>query len=571
MSDIKYKFFKKAWTSIVFVALINITNAQNFSWALSNGSSGNEYGWKNASDIFGNTYIIGSFNATTDLDPGPSIYTLTPIGSYDLFILKLDATGNFLWATAMGGPSSDSGGGICLDPTGNVLITGTFQGLVDFDPGPGIYNLTASGSDIFVCKLDANGNFVWAGKMGGSNGDSGYGITVDSFSNVYTTGFFSSTFADFDPGAGTANLTPIGMSDIFISKLDMNGNYVWVRRIGGSNLETAGSITVDTGGNIYAAGTFSSSSIDFDPGPGIYTLSNSGGNDAFILKLDASGNFVWAGVMGGSNDDAGVQTRLDPSGNVYIIGNFSSVNADFNPGVGTFTLSSLGFTDIFICKLDASGNFIWVKQLGGSLTENGQSIFADASGYVYTTGSFQGTADFDPTAGTNNLSSNGMNDIFINILDPSGNFYWAGQIGGANDDVGYSIIATPIGEVYTSGSFASVNTDFDCGGGTYTLSSLGNGDIFIHKMSGAPSAAKENPPKKNYLIYPNPTSNVLLISNEENNFQNSELEVINYLGQTVLKMSYSNTIDVSELSNGIYTLKIVTEDNQNFYSKFVKE
>ena len=145
-------------------------------------------------------------------------------------------------------------------------------------------------------------------------------------------------------------------------------------------------------------------------------------------------------------------------------------------------MTSVGDWDIFVSKLDSSGNFLWAKQLGGTLPDLGYSIALDAFGNVYTTGLFQVTADFDPGADTFNMTSAGSFDIFISKLDSSGNFLWAKQLGGASDDYGYSIAVNTSGNVYTTGYFQDT-ADFDPGADTLNMFSVGGLDIFVHKMS----------------------------------------------------------------------------------------
>src|SRR5690606_29098604 len=119
--------------------------------------------------------------------------------------------------------------------------------------------------DIFVSKLDPNGNFLWAKQMGGTDNDQGISITVDTSGNIYTTGIFRNT-VDFDPGAGVYNLTAVVGNDIFISKLDANGNFLWAKQMGSGGNTRSNSIVLDTNGNIYTTGIFQSTA-DFDPGP----------------------------------------------------------------------------------------------------------------------------------------------------------------------------------------------------------------------------------------------------------------------------------------------------------------
>src|SRR5262249_36288313 len=158
-----------------------------------------------AVDASGNVYTTGYFTGTADFDPDAGVFNLTAAGSFDIFVSKLSASGNFVWAKVMGGGSDDLGQSISVDASGNVCTTGYFTGTADFDPGAGVFNLTAAGYyDIFVSKLDASGNFAWAKAIGGTGGDEGYSIAIDSSGNVYTTGAFGGT-VDFDPNAGVFN------------------------------------------------------------------------------------------------------------------------------------------------------------------------------------------------------------------------------------------------------------------------------------------------------------------------------------------------------------------------------
>ncbi|MDQ1256134.1 MAG: hypothetical protein QG656_730, partial [Candidatus Hydrogenedentes bacterium] len=218
---------------------------------------------------------------------GMTLATLT------LLSLTVDAAdGDFVWAKAMGGTGNEWSEDITLDNAGNVYATGYFRSTADFDPGPGIFNLTSAGGiDVFVSKLNSTGVFVWAKAMGGTGNDFGEGIAVDSAGNVYTRGRFLGT-VDFDPGAGIFNLTQAGSSDLFVSKLDSGGNFVWAKRMGGSSIGDGDGIAVDSAGNVYTTGWFLGT-VDFDPGPGTFNLT-SAGNDIFVSKLDSAGNFVWA-------------------------------------------------------------------------------------------------------------------------------------------------------------------------------------------------------------------------------------------------------------------------------------
>jgi uncharacterized membrane protein YqhA len=472
---------KKNFFILLLSTLIALgVNAQGFEWAKSMGGTNSDIGNFCALDVSGNVYTTGYFSGTTDFDPGPGIFNLTSLGGSDIFISKLDSSGNFVWAKQFGGTGNDAGNSIAIDIYGNICTTGYFWGTVDFDPGIGVYNLTSAGSaDVFVSKLDTSGNFIWAKQMGGTNYELGSSIYTDTYGNVYTTGYFYG-ISDFDPGAGVYNLTSAGSADVFISKLDTAGNFIWAKRLGGAYHDYPYSITADVSGNVYTTGIFLNTA-DFDPGAGVYNLSSAGQYDIFVSKLNAFGNFEWAKRIGGIGLDYGLSISYDASGNIYTVGSFYDT-VDFDPGVGVFNMISASGPNTFISKLDTAGNFVWAKSMEGLWGNIGLSITIDTSGNVYSTGYFNGIVDFDPGTGTFNLTSVGGSDIFVSKLDVSGNFIWAKQLGGTNDDYGYSISTDASGNVYTTGAFSGT-ADFDPGIGTFNLTSAGWDDIFVHKLS----------------------------------------------------------------------------------------
>ena len=391
----------------------------NFLWAKKIGGTDVDYGFSIALDSNNNVFTTGFYSGTVDFDPGDLTYNLTSVGfSYDIFVSKLNSSGDFVWAKSLGGIEREYSYGVAVDSNDNIITTGYFKGTADFDPSPGIYNLVSAGSsDIFISKLDKDGNLIWAKRIGGANDDASSGIAIDLNGNVYTTGSYYGT-VDFDPGAGTSNLVS-GWNDIFVSKLDNSGNFVWARSMGGAGLDEGRDIAVDSNDNVYTTGYYVDTA-DFDPGDGIFNLTSAGTeHDIFVSKLDSSGNFVWAKSMGGSGGmdaDFGNGITLDSNGNVYTTGSFGGT-ADFDPGAGTFNLTSVGLNGIFVSKLDNNGDFVWAKGIGGTSFNRGNDIVLGARDSVFTTGLFMGTADFDPGPGIFNLISAGGSDIFVSKLN----------------------------------------------------------------------------------------------------------------------------------------------------------
>lgn len=469
---------------VVFTATFNYIQAQSF-WAKQIGGSMAEKGAAISVDG-GNVFSVGTFSGTCDFDPSASTFTMTSNGNIDAYITKFDGSGNLIWAKRIGGTSADNFSDIVFDAAGNIYLIGDFSTTVDFDPGPGTFNMTVLGNtDTFVLKLDVNGNFVWAKQMGSPWWDRGTSIALDASGNVITTGDFSTTSAgpaDFDPGPGTFTFTTGtggGNTDIFISKLTSAGAFVWAKQIGGVNGDFGNDLQIDNSNNIYVGGYFTGTT-DFDPNAGTTNLISLGFEDIYVLKLDNAGNFLWARNMGSNTVDYNKSIAVDGSGNVYSTGSFRGT-CDFDPGVGTYTIASAGGDDVFVSKLNSSGNFVWAKSFGAASLDVANAIYTDASGNVFTTGAFRNTVDFDPGAGSYSLTSFGSADVFIQKMDPAGNFLWAGQMGGAQDDYGMGMFVDAAGIVYTTGYF-NATSDFDPTAGMLNLTSAGQTDAFVQRM-----------------------------------------------------------------------------------------
>lgn len=390
---------------------------KNLIWAKTITGPSNQYVYGLCLDAAGNILLTGGFSGKADFDPGVGTYTLSVSGGgNDIFILKLDPNGNFIWAKKIGSATgaNQNGYAITSDASNNVLVTGAFDDTMDFDPSNiGVYNMTSAGQvDIFVLKLNSAGTFQWAKQMGSFYDDYGYSIKTDPAGNVITTGRFILQ-TDFDPGPAffsMGNGTPTTDINMFIQKLDPAGNFIWARDYNFIS-NTGRGLYVNSLGEIFVTGN-TSGAPDFDHSSATVYLPNAGANDIFALKLDGSGNFVWANSFGGTGHDFGYAIDLNASGEVFITGAFSNT-ADFLPGPGTYTLSSKGMYDIFTLKLDPIGNFLWATSNGGSSDDYGYCIKADNNNNIYTGGYFQNTMDMDPGIGITTFTSTGILDAFM--------------------------------------------------------------------------------------------------------------------------------------------------------------
>ncbi len=489
------KFLRKSFHLPAFFLLLCllagiINYAQQFEWAKNMGGSGSDQGLSITVDNSKYVYTTGRFPGTADFDPGSGIVNLTSKGGEDIYVCKLNESGELVWAKSIGGGGADFGQSITVDASGNVYVTGVFNSTVDFDPGTGTHDLTSVGEyDIFILKLDSSGNFLWAKSIGGPFTEYGNSIVLDAWGNIYITGWFNSS-VDFDPGSGTNFLISQGNMDVYIAKFDNDGNFVWAKNMGGSGFDYGYAIDVDLAGYLYIIGKFQNT-VDFDPGTGVSNLTSNGGYDIFVSKFDTSGNFIWVKGIGGTATDQGNSIKADGNGNIYTTG-FFQATVDFDPNAGKYELSAipaistfLQGQDIFVSKLDSSGNFFWAVSIGGKGSDEGLSIALDPAGNIYTTGRLSdgSQADFDPGPDSFNLTSNGSVDVFLSKLDNEGKFVWAANMGGVGGDNGNSIIVDNSGNLYTTGIFGGGSPDFDPGTAKFNLTSNGLIDIFVHKMN----------------------------------------------------------------------------------------
>ena len=423
-------------------------------FALTLGDTSNDIGYGIDIDSSGNSYITGLFTGTINFGGG----NLTSAGGSDIFVLKLNSSGVYQWASTFGGTSNDIGYGIAVDTSGNPHITGTFVGTINFGGGN---KISAGSSDMFVLKLNSSGVYQWASTFGGTLSDIGHGIAVDSSGNSYITGLFYGTV-----NFGGGNVTSAGGGDIFVLKLNSSGVYQWASTFGGTSSDVGRAIILDSSGDPFITGDFVGT-INFGGGNKI----SAGSSDMFVLKLNSSGVYQWASTFGGTNIETGQGITVEGD-NPYITGYFKGT---VNFGGGNVT--SAGGNDIFVLKLDSSGVFQRVVTIGGSSDDVGYSVTADSSGNTYFTGYFSGTVNF----GGGNIISKGNDELFVLKLDPSGGFVWVnGGSGGTSNDIGYGIAVDSSGNSYTTGFFEGT---VNFGGGNVT--SAGGRDIFVLKLNSS--------------------------------------------------------------------------------------
>ena len=416
-------------------------------WATRAGGTSSDYGYGVSVLADGSSIVTGSF--TGNVTFGST--TLTSSG-VNIFVAKLDANGDYEWATKADGTSPDSGKCVSVLADGSSIVTGQFQGNATF----GNTTLTSTGGvDVFVAKLNADGAYQWATKAGGTSGDYGYGVSALEVGSSIVTGYFTgnATFGD-------TTLTSPGSSDVYIAKLDADGEYKWAKKAGGASPARGYDVTVLTNGSSIVTGYFYSNATF-----GNTTLTSDGGDDVFVTKLNADGEYQWATKAGGAEGDQGNSITVLADGASIVTGYFTG-NATF----GNTTLTSAGDTDVFVAKLDAGGAYQWATKAGGALFDYGYgvSVLADNSSIV--TGQFEGDATF----GNTTLTSAGGRDVAK--VDADGNYEWATQAG-ETSHCGYGIATLEDGSSIVTGHFQG-NATF----GNTTLTSVGFSDAFIAKL-----------------------------------------------------------------------------------------
>jgi hypothetical protein len=356
------------------------------------------------SDSSGNIYVCGQFDGAATFYTVSSTISLTGNGGADIFLAKYNVDGDALWVRGGSSPTYDSCSDIAVDDTGNVYIAMNLSSSGNINLGGTPVNVASFSTDFYLIKYNTNGNQLWYHQFSSFSSDVCTSIELDNQGHFYICGRAS---CDLNIDA----IDTYYSSGFYLARLDLNGNFNWAINFGGS-ITLANDLIVDEALNIYAGGTTNNG--DFNPGPGVNSLTVTGSSDAFLAKYDSSGNYVWAFAVGGTGSTSEfVQSMvLDKHGQIAVTGNFVN-SADFDPGVGTNVLSTGSTWEIFLAAYDTSGNHIWAHNFGTtSGSDQGWGISLDQYENIYTTGGFLFTVDFDPGPGNGNQTSNGSSDMY---------------------------------------------------------------------------------------------------------------------------------------------------------------
>jgi len=381
----------------------------NFIWAknISNNASVMPHLQSIAIDSIGNIYLAGNFRGSMDFDPGPGIQNLstTVLGQTDIFILKLNSSGNFVWVKQIGNSGFHAVYTVIINNSGDLIINGIFNGTVDFDPNAGIQNFTAQGPgpNQFILKLDVNGNYIWANQIGCTSVSNPTNMEVDNNDDIILSGRFSDTLI-IDTGSLATKLYADTSINSYIVKLNSLGNFIWSKQINGA---APLAINTDANNNVIVIGRFEDI-VDFDPSLAT-NFKDANMGEQYILKLDPNGNFNWVKQL------PAIDVRLlgsDDSSHVYVLGSFADT-LDINPNSGVNNLVTIGGQlHKFLLKLNSNGTYNWAGQIGSNWPVNFESLTIDTEYNIYLSGRCFDSINFSWDTTAHNLVPTITSDAF---------------------------------------------------------------------------------------------------------------------------------------------------------------
>jgi hypothetical protein len=426
------------------------------SWSKRAGDGTDQIQGAVTADPAGDVLVTGYFSGTMDLGCGP----IGSAGYTDMYLAKLDPSGNCLWSNRYGAAMDEGGSTVAVDAAGNVLVAGYFDGPLELGCGPMMAQDAQLMWDLFVAKLGPDGSCQWSIQAGDDTNQDPWGIVADAAGNVLVAGDFEGTM---DLGCGT--LTSAGGLDAFVAKLDPAGNCLWSKGAGASGIQQAFAVGVDSAGDMLVTGEFYTS-IDWGCG----ALTSAGASDVFVAKLGPDGGCLWSKAFGSGGEQWGMGVVADAADDLLVVGHFGQA-IDF--GCGGLVAGGSGF-DVYAAKLDPEGNCLWSKRGGGADNQYGFGVAIDTAGNVAIEGNFVGTLDW----GCGPMVGAGGSDYWVAKLDSAGDCLWSKAVGDAGEQYGYGVGVDAAGRVAIAGDFQGT-VDIGCG----PLTSAGGSDLFVAKLA----------------------------------------------------------------------------------------
>jgi Beta-propeller repeat/Abnormal spindle-like microcephaly-assoc'd, ASPM-SPD-2-Hydin len=473
------------------------------------GGSSNDYGTSIAVDAAGNAYVTGFTNSTNFPVTSGALQTSCGGGcsgtSTDAFVAKLDATGSSLiYSTYLGGSGNDQSNGIALDAAGDAYIVGqTFS--TDFPTTPGAFQPSCrtdcAKGDAFVAELNPEGSaLIYSTHLGGSAINQGNAIALDAAGNAYVTGYTFSTDFPVTPGVIQGSCTCSSFPDAFITEFNPSGSaLVYSTYLGGSNLDIAYAIALDSANDAYITGY--TVSDNFPTTGGAFQTTIAANAAGFVAKLNPTATvLLYSTYLGGSTsitttpcETCATSIAVDESGSAYVTGLTAEANFPITPGAfqSVFKSSPQGH-DGFITKLNSTGTgLVYSTFLGGSGDDGGTGISLDSSNNVWIKGNTKST-DFPVTSGAFQTVSGGNFDVFVSELDPTGSsLLYSTYLGGSGAEFGGATRMLALDQqtppnIYVTGYTDSTN--FPTTAGALQTGTGGINDVFVAKFGNSSSS-----------------------------------------------------------------------------------
>jgi large repetitive protein len=368
-------------------------------WAVAGGGAGSDDADGVGTDARGRVVISGGFDS------------LSALGT-EIFATGYTAKGDAAWTRRYGGAGADQAFDNDVDSRGNAVITGSFNGTVDFG-GPALVSRGATlprYGDAFLLKLDPGGTTKWVRQIGGVGSDGGDEVAVGPRRNSYVIGDAIGPVT-FSPSVA---LAPGGGRDSWVARYQPDGALVWARSLGGTGEQQSHGISADRQGNVLVTGEFRGTSTF-----GSHRLDSAGPSpDTFLAKLDRRGQVLWAHAFGDGDRELGRGVDGDARGNIYFTGEFAGTIQ-----LGETTLTSSGVGDSFLARAAPNGRVRWAIGVGGAGPETGPEIEVDRDGNSYLTGTFSGSA----RVGGLPVSTTGARGAYVAKVSRHGQVLWVVQ------------------------------------------------------------------------------------------------------------------------------------------------
>ncbi len=387
------------------------------------------------------------------------------------------------WFKTFGGSGDDRISYMLMDSNGDLLITGTFQNTVDFDPSSNLEEHTSNGwNDVFVAKYDTTGALIWVKTFGGSEWDYSTAFFVDASDNIYVGGNYGSTM-DINPGIGVTTLVPSGGLSAYLVKLNGNGEYEWSRNLTGGTDLRINSIKEGPQG-IVCSGSFWGTSQFNNEGTSV-TMTSDNSQDVYVLTVDVSGNFVQVNQIGNGGQNLPRGFDVDETGNIYITYEFEG-SIDVDPGPGTTTIVATNSTSYgqILAKYNSAMELIWVKAPAFPTYSQFRQLEVNSADEIVFIGYFKDSIQFNLYGDPTWYISNGDDDLFIGKINAIGEMQWLRTFGNDSEDDTGKLHIDEIGNIYLFDSFQGT-IDTDLGASINMATSVGSFETYILKLDSS--------------------------------------------------------------------------------------